>query len=195
MNGRVIERLRGGERNLAPIGPWHLSGDPIQVIDDHAADENERPLFLYLAYPAPHTPWLPGSEFAGTSEAGMYGDFVSHVDAEVGRVLAALDDAGMSDNTLVIFTSDNGPVWYPADVERFGHNSSGGFRGMKADAWEAGHRMPFIVRWPGKVEPASTSDQLICFTDVMATLRCVETDSGTGIGRFYQAWTQGARRG
>ena len=79
----------------------------------------------------------------------------------------------MADNTLVIFTSDNGPVWYPEDVKRTGHDSVGGWRGMKASNWEGGHRMPFIVRWPGKVKSGSTSAQLICFTDIMATLAAV----------------------
>ena len=99
----------------------------------------------------------------------MCGDFMMMVDNEIGRVLSALDEANMTKETLVIFTSDNGPVWYDHDVERFGHDSAGGLRGMKSDAWEAGHRMPFIVRWPGEVKKGSTSDQLVCFTDLMAT--------------------------
>lgn len=127
-------------------------------------------LMLYLAYPAPHTPWLPSPAFTGKSGAGMYGDFLMMVDHEIGRVLAALDAAGMSGETLLFFTSDNGPVWYPQDVERFGHDSAGGLRGMKGDAWEGGHRMPFIVRWPGSVAPGSTSHQTVCFTDLLATL-------------------------
>ena len=87
----------------------------------------------------------------------------------IGRVLDALDDAGMSDDTLVILSSDNGPVWYDEDSERFGHDSCGPLRGMKADAWEAGHRMPFIVRWPGKVRPGAQSQQMISFVDVLPT--------------------------
>ena len=125
---------------------------------------------LYLAYPAPHTPWLPSEEFVGKSGAGMYGDFVMMVDAQIGRVLAALDEADMTRDTLVIFTSDNGPVWNPEDVVKFGHDATGGLRGMKGDAWEAGHRMPFIVRWPGQVKPGTVSNQTICFTDLLATL-------------------------
>ncbi len=142
-----------------------------QVIEAHAADaDNEKPLMLYLAYPAPHTPWLPSAEFEGTSDAGMYGDFMAMVDAHIGRVLAALQRNGMAENTMVIFTSDNGPVWYDEDVERFGHDAAGGFRGMKGDAWEAGHRTPFIVKWPGKVTPGSVNEHTICFTDLFATL-------------------------
>lgn len=148
-----------------------FTDEAIQVINDHSSDQDSssKPLMLYLAYPAPHTPWLPSPEFTGKSEVGMYGDFMMMVDAEVGRVLGALNEADMTESTLLIFTSDNGPTWFDADHERYGHDSSGGLRGMKADAWEGGHRMPFIVRWPEQVESGSTSSQLICFTDLLAT--------------------------
>ena len=82
----------------------------------------------------------------------------------------ALEGKGLAQDTLLIFTSDNGPVWFEHDVERFGHDASGGLRGMKADAWENGHRMPFIARWPGHVEAGSVSDQTLCFTDLLATM-------------------------
>jgi len=149
-----------------------FTGEAIEVIEAHSggATSKDQPLMLYLAYPAPHTPWLPSAEFEGKSGAGMYGDFLMMVDAEIGRILEALLEKGMSENTLVIFSSDNGPVWYDEDVVRFGHDASGGFRGMKGDAWEAGHRMPFIVRWPGQVKPGSVSKQTISFTDVLSTL-------------------------
>lgn len=140
--------------------------EAISVIDSH---KKSNPLMLYLAYPAPHTPWLPSPEFVGKSGASMYGDFLMMVDHEIGRVLASLDRANMSEETLVIFTSDNGPVWYDQDVERWGHDSAGPLRGMKSDAWEGGHRMPFIARWPGVVKGGSTSNQMVCFTDLLAT--------------------------
>lgn len=150
-----------------------FTDEAIGVINNHAGvakqKRSEQPLMLYLAYPAPHTPWLPSKEFLGRSGASMYGDFTMMVDAMIGRVLEALKKNDMADNTLVIFSSDNGPVWFEDDVKRFDHDSSGGLRGMKADAWECGHRMPFIVRWPDKVKPGSTSTQMICFTDLMAT--------------------------
>ncbi|QEF97198.1 Arylsulfatase [Stieleria maiorica] len=138
-----------------------------QVIRSH--EGRDQPLMLYLAYPAPHTPWLPSEEFAGKSGAGMYGDFAMMVDAMIGKVLKQLDAANMTDDTMVIFTSDNGPVWYEADVERFGHDSSGDLRGMKADAWECGHRMPMVVRWPGVVAAGSASGKMISFVDFLAT--------------------------
>ncbi|MEO2050100.1 MAG: arylsulfatase [Pirellulales bacterium] len=150
-----------------------FTDEAVKVIEDHAKSATDAPLFLYVAFPAPHTPWLPAHEFLDSSGASMYGDFSVMVDSMVGRVLAALKDAGMSDNTLVIFTSDNGPMWYEKDVERFGHDSSGGLRGMKGDAWECGHRMPFIVRWPGRVAASSISNQTISFTDMLATFAAI----------------------
>jgi len=140
------------------------------VIRDHAKSMKEKPLMLYYAPTGPHTPWLPSPEFKGRSGIGTYGDFTMMVDAMIGRVLAVLDETKLSDNTLILFTSDNGPVWYPEDVQRTGHDSAGGLRGMKSSNWEGGHRMPFIVRWPGKVKPGSISTRTICFTDIMATL-------------------------
>lgn len=159
-----------------------FTDEAIDVIDSHAKsvhDGDAGPLFLYLAYPAPHTPWLPSEEFVGKSGAGMYGDFLMMVDANIGRVLNSLETGGMSDDTLVIFTSDNGPVWYPDDISRFGHDSVGGLRGMKADAWEGGHRMPMIVRWPGVVQPGTSCDQTISFVDVLATVASI---SGATLG-------------
>lgn len=153
-----------------------LVDEAVSVVKGHAPRKDEQPLFLYLALPAPHTPWLPDARFAGTTGAGMYGDFVAQVDAEVGRVMAALAEAGMADDTLFVFTSDNGPVWYANDVERFGHAATGPWRGMKSDSFEGGHRMPFVVRWPGVVAPGSTSAQTVCFPDVFAT--CVEAAGG-----------------
>ncbi len=148
-----------------------LTDEACTLIETHAGRKAEArpPLLLYLALTAPHTPWLPAPDFAGKSGAGMYGDFVMMVDAQIGRVLAALDEADMTRDTLLIFTSDNGPMWLPADVQRFGHDAVGGLRGMKGDVWEGGHRMPFIVRWPRRVKAGTVSDQTICFTDLLAT--------------------------
>jgi arylsulfatase A len=146
-----------------------LTDEAVGVIRAHAAAARPDPLFLYLALTAPHTPWLPSSDFQGRSGAGMYGDFTMMVDAMIGRVLQALDDTGMAGNTLVIFASDNGPVWYPEDVTRTGHDSIGGLRGMKSSNWEGGHRVPFVVRWPGRAAAGSVSGQTIGFVDVLAT--------------------------
>lgn len=148
-----------------------FTNEACDVIRSHSSGNEgpRKPWMLYLAYPAPHTPWLPAEAFIGKSGAGMYGDFTMMVDEEIGRVLATLDEMDISKETLVIFTSDNGPVWYPADIQKFGHDASGGLRGMKGDALEGGHRMPFIIRWPGTVKPGSVTAQTICFTDLLAT--------------------------
>lgn len=134
------------------------------------AEEHKQPFFLYLALPSPHTPWLPTEEFVGRSGAGSYGDFLMTVDHGIGRVLKQLEDSGHAKNTLVMFSSDNGPVWYDKDVKKYGHASVGPLRGMKGDNWEGGHRMPFIARWPGRVPAGAKSDTLISFLDVAATL-------------------------
>lgn len=154
--------------NLADVLP-RFTEESIDVIETHHSSNTDEPLFLYVAFPAPHTPWLPSEEFEGVSGAGMYGDFMAMVDAEIGKILSAADKAGMTDETLVIFTSDNGPVWYDKDKEHFEHDSQGGLRGMKGDAYEAGHRVPFIIKWPGVIQEASVSGQTISFTDMMVT--------------------------
>ena len=137
-----------------------------QVIADH---DGKKPLFLYLALPSPHTPWLPTKEFIGKSGAGMYGDFMMLVDQVVGQIMASLQKAGMPDDTLVFFSSDNGPVWYDKDTERFGHRSTGTLRGIKASAWEGGHRVPFIAHWPDHVPAGSRTGHLVAFADLFAT--------------------------
>lgn len=129
----------------------------------------KQPFFLYFALPAPHTPWVPVEPFVGRSKAGLYGDFVAQVDDTFGRVLRALDEARLSENTLVIFTSDNGAHWTPEDKAKWPHRANANWRGMKADIYDAGHRIPFLARWPGKIKPRTTSDQLGCLTDLMAT--------------------------
>ena len=134
--------------------------------------EGDKPFFLYMALPAPHTPWLPAKRFHGIGGAGLYSEFVAHVDDVVGRVISTLDDTQASEDTLVIFTSDNGPVWYDEDEEKYGHKSCGPLRGMKGDSWEGGHRVPFIARWSKKIEAGSKCDHLIGFVDLIST--CAE---------------------
>lgn len=130
----------------------------------------KKPFFLYLPLAAPHTPWMPKPEYKASSGAGEYGDFVQQVDASVGAILKKLDQMGFSKNTLVIFTSDNGPYWRPDYIERFHHQSAGEFRGMKGDAFEGGHRIPFLARWPGTIQAASQSSATISLTSLMATV-------------------------
>ncbi len=132
----------------------------------------ERPFFLYVPLAGPHTPWVPTKNYVGKSKAGEYGDFVQQVDAAVGEILKSLEASGLAENTLVIFTSDNGPYWRPNFVEQFGHAAAGPFRGMKGDAFEGGHRVPFVVRWPNKVKPNVVSNATTTLANLMAT--CAE---------------------
>ncbi|REK08224.1 MAG: sulfatase [Planctomycetota bacterium] len=165
----------GGYWRGGAIAPGFEFVDTLPTLTDEAvkfvnAQDNKAPFFLYFPLPAPHTPWMPTEEFRGRTKVGYYGDFVTQVDATIGQVLDALDEKKLADNTLVIFTSDNGAHWLPSDIEEFGHRANADWRGQKADIWEGGHRVPFIVRWPGIVQPGSKSDQLVCLTDCMATL-------------------------
>lgn len=130
---------------------------------------SDKPFFLYIPFPSPHTPWLPLPEYNGTSGAGEYGDFVKMVDTEVGKILKTLAELGLDENTVVFFTSDNGPFWKPPFIEKFGHRAASDFRGMKADAFEGGHRVPFIVRWPGKIKPDTQCSETTVLTNLLAT--------------------------
>ena len=121
------------------------------------AQKKEAPFFLYLPLAAPHTPWVPKATAPYPSEAGIYGAFVQLVDDQVGQLLAYLDDQGIAEETLVVFTSDNGPYWKPHHIEKYGHKAAAHLRGMKGDIYEAGHRVPFIIKWPGKLQPGSSS--------------------------------------
>lgn len=143
-----------------------------KYIESKSRDKD--PFFLYLALPAPHTPILPIKEFQGKSGLNPYGDFVLMVDAMVGKVMAAVDKAGIGRNTIVVFTSDNGcsPA---ADFEALkakGHNPSSIYRGTKADLFDGGHRIPCIVRWPAKLKPHKVK-QTICLNDFMATFSAI----------------------
>ena len=141
----------------------------IEFIEKHAKED--KPFFLYFAYPSPHAPIIPNDRFDNASRAGPYGDFLVETDDSIGQLLAAVDAAGIRDNTLVIFSADNGAEHYAyARDNKFEHWSSGPLRGLKRDLYEGGHRVPFIVRWPGRVTPGSTSDELVSQIDIMATL-------------------------
>jgi arylsulfatase A-like enzyme len=161
--------------------------------------QQKQPFFLYFAMPAPHTPWVPIAPFLGRSKAGLYGDFVAQVDDSFGQVLAAIEDAMIANNTLVIFTSDNGAHWTPEDKAAWPHRANANWRGMKADIWDAGHRIPFLARWPGHIKQGSVSGQLGCLTDLMATLADVADvklprDAGEDSYDLLPAFTGAARR-
>lgn len=137
-----------------------------------ARSRESQPFFLYVPLAGPHTPWVPTQEYKGKSGAGAYGDFVVMVDDVVGQIVASLDRLNLSENTIVIFASDNGPFWRPNMIERYDHRAAGPWRGMKADAYEGGHRVPFIVRWPGKITPGTVSEAPTTLTNLAAT--CAE---------------------
>jgi arylsulfatase A len=168
-NDRVIE-------NLPPIEMLpRLEQQAVRYIADHAtAAKSGQPFFLYVPLTSPHTPILPTPEWQGKSGLGAYGDFTMQTDAVVGKILAALDAHGLAENTLVIFTADNGcsPQADTPGLEKQGHFASAYLRGYKADIWEGGHRVPFLARWPGRIAAAATSAQVLCHTDLLAT--CAE---------------------
>jgi len=162
-NNHVIEHDE--EINMLP----RLTRKSVQYIASRAG--SEQPFFLYLPLGSPHLPILPTARWQGKSGLGDYGDFVMQTDHVVVEVSRALAEHGLADNTLVIFTSDNG-CSKAAGIEKLasqGHLVSAHLRGSKADIWDGGHRIAFIVRWPGHVAPGTTSDQLICLTDLFAT--------------------------
>ncbi|MBD8488733.1 arylsulfatase [Echinicola sp. CAU 1574] len=145
-----------------------------------SAAKTDKPFFLYFALTAPHTPIAPTAKFKGSSQAGAYGDFVQEVDWTVGQVMDALKRNGLDENTIVIFTSDNGsparngenysgPV--SSVIKDYGHYANGSWRGYKGDAWEGGHRVPFIVKWPTHIEAGTSAKGLVSSLDIMATVR------------------------
>ncbi len=134
----------------------------------------KQPFFLYFSLPSPHAPIIPNEEFIGKSDAGGYGDFIYQTDWVIGQVLTAIKENGFEDNTIVIFTSDNGPEAYAFERARnYGHFSMGDLKGLKVDIWEGGHRVPMIIKWPGHVEAGSVSDKLISQIDYMSTLAAI----------------------
>ena len=136
-----------------------------------AASKDGNPFFAYVPLASPHTPILPTPEFQGKSGINAYADFVLQVDADMGRILAALEANDMAENTLVILTSDNGcsPQANIPELLAAGHNPGHIYRGHKADAFEGGHRVPFLARWPAKVKAGSVADQLVGQIDFLAT--------------------------
>ncbi len=134
----------------------------------------EQPFFLYVPFPSPHAPIVPTDAFDGKSKAGAYGDFVVQTDDACGQILTALRESGLEGNTIVVFSADNGSEIYAHERDKkFDHWSSGPFRGIKRDIYEGGHRVPFLIRWPGVVKAGDVSSALISQVDLMATFAAV----------------------
>ena len=163
-----------------------LTKEATSVIEQHA--NKDQPFFLYFPLTAPHKPTQPHERFRGTTKLGEYGDFIAQVDWTVGQVLKSLDESGATDETVLFFTSDNGSYMYRYDdpnkedhldnekIQGFRaehHRANGPFRGTKADVWEAGHHVPFFVRWPGKVKPGMSCSEPITHTDLFATCAAI----------------------
>lgn len=165
-----------------------LKSRSVEWLTTHLSKQPEQPFFLYLPLNSPHLPVAPSKAFLGRSKVGFYGDFMIETDDLVGAVLDTLEKRNVSDNTLVLFTSDNGGLWHqwtPKEKDdlaryrptprakytmQFGHRSNAHLRGTKADIWEGGHRVPFLVQWPNRVKPGSVSDEPIELTDIFATV-------------------------
>lgn len=187
-NDRVTnqpDRITGRSAEESPMGWWrkgptspdfehedvlpHLTNKVLDYLD---RANDDVPFFIYFPLPSPHTPILPSPEFQGKSETNAYGDFVLMTDDVVGQVLGKLDEKGIKENTIVIFTSDNGcsPQANYEELKSYGHNPSYIFRGHKADIYEGGHRIPLIVRWPEMIRPKTRTKEPVCLSDLMATV-------------------------
>ncbi len=147
----------------------------LEFITEHRKTSPDKPFFVVFSTQISHAPVLPAPEFRGKTKAGARGDFIHELDTLTGRILDAVKSLGIDDNTLIIFNSDNGPetlhtVWMREDHD---HDAAGGYRGMKRDGWEGGHRVPFIARWPSRIPAGQVSAQLTNTTDIFATVASV----------------------
>ena len=151
-----------------------FTDESLAFLEQRAAARDGKPFFLYVPLASPHTPVLPTGKFDGATKTTPYGDFVAQVDADIGRILDALDRHGMAKNTLVIFTADNGfaPPGGLDGLTKIGHDPSAGYRGCKADVFEGGHRVPFLARWPGVAQAGTRCDVTVGQLDLFAT--CAE---------------------
>ncbi|MGB0579165.1 MAG: sulfatase family protein [Limisphaerales bacterium] len=180
---RLIGEWYGRDDNIVATG--YTMERLVPTLSDKACEFVEKaarkrqPFFLYYALTTPHNPIVPNKEFVGLSQAGAYGDFVAELDHHIGRLMKKLAELEIDQNTLVLFTADNGPVnrtkgywqkWVRGDTTVHGHDSNGPFVGWKAGLQEGGHRVPFFVRWPAKIKPGERCASTIVFTDILPTV-------------------------
>ena len=168
----------GGKKAMAMRPADNIDLTLAQEADRYlSASDKEKPFFLYLAWSAPHNPLSPSAKFQGRSQAGRYGDFIEQLDHCVGLVLDSLEKNGLAGNTLIIFTSDNGGRYESAAL-RAGHRTNRSLLGQKTDAWEGGHRVPLLARWPGQIPQGSERRELFHHVDMMATLAAASSHGG-----------------
>ena len=189
--------------NASPSKPAE-GFEKVNVLGEFAArasryigkQDGEKPFFLYVPLTSPHTPILPTKQWKGKSGINKYADFQMQTDEVIGQIINAVDEAGLTENTLIIVSSDNGcsKAANFRQLKEAGHYPSAQYRGSKADLWEGGHRVPFIVRWPARIKPATVSNQTICLTDVLATFAEItgfdlQADQGVDSVSFLPAFT------
>ncbi len=178
--GKLTAQMRAGTMVGVNDGPSVPSWDFHAVLAEYSkrwaqhirdAARSDKPFFLFAPMPSPHTPIAPSEAFQGRSEVSAYADFLMETDAAVGAMMKALENSGQTNETVVIFTCDNGtsPKADFAQLKASGIDLNANWRGWKADVYEGGHRVPFLVRWPGKIQAGSRSDQTITLADIMAT--------------------------
>ena len=178
LQGKVSPK-RGKSSNKMRLGWLADDFDPVQTLEEFfnrsaefiRKSDSKQPFFLYVPLTSPHTPIIPTEKWVGKGIT-PYADFCMQTDAGVGRILKALDDKGIAENTIVIFTTDNGcsPAANIKELESKGHYPNYPFRGAKADIWDGGHRVPHVVRWPAVIKPGSKSDRVTVLGDIVATM-------------------------
>lgn len=154
----------------------------VSFITNQVKSNPQKPFMLYLPLTGPHTPWMPSDNFKGTSEPGTYGDFISQIDHVVYQITETLKSLNIEDNTLLIFSSDNGAHWSEEDVQNYAHHSNWDRRGQKGDIWDGGHHIPLFVKWPDKIKNAATYTHTVSLIDIIATLADI---TGQQINKKY----------
>lgn len=172
--GSKMEFLREGPRQHDLRANNVLGHTTERAVSFIHQQKKDNPFFLYFPLTAPHSPISPSPEFDGKSGINPYADFCMEVDFRVGQILHALEQKGLSENTMVIYTTDNGASQVPSECEmleeRYGHHSNYIYRGYKSDIWDGGHRLPFLVRWPEKIQPSTFCDEAMGLFDFYATI-------------------------
>jgi arylsulfatase A-like enzyme len=171
---------RGQNPNGLMVDDWkdelvntRITEEALAYIRSQVTGEPAQPFFLYLPLTGPHNPWVPNEEFRGKSQVGLRGDMILEMDWSLGKIMSLLEELEIDKDTLLIFTSDNGPHSFDVDeLAVYGHDQTAGYRGQKADIWEGGHRVPFIASWPNAIPEGTVSSEPVELTDFMAT--CAE---------------------